>query len=48
VLRRAFGPIVVRMAPPVGAIEASAVAAGWRVTDRRADPIQPVYIVELA
>jgi ubiquinone/menaquinone biosynthesis C-methylase UbiE len=48
VLRRAFGPIVVRMAPPVAAIEASAVEAGWRVVERRADPIQPVYIVELA
>jgi ubiquinone/menaquinone biosynthesis C-methylase UbiE len=48
VLRRAFGPIVVRLAPPVAAIEATAVAAGWRVTERRADPIQPVYIVELA
>ena len=48
VMRRAFGPIVVRMAPPVEAIEASAVANGWRVIQRRADPIQPVYIVELA
>jgi ubiquinone/menaquinone biosynthesis C-methylase UbiE len=48
VLRRAFGPIVVRMAPPVATIEASAVAAGWRVTAQRVDPIQPVYIVELA
>ena len=48
VLRRAFGPIVVKLAPPVEAIEAAAVASGWRVTARRADPIQPVYIVELA
>jgi ubiquinone/menaquinone biosynthesis C-methylase UbiE len=47
-LRRAFGPIVVGMAPRVEEIEASAIAAGWRVTARRADPIQPVYIVELA
>jgi ubiquinone/menaquinone biosynthesis C-methylase UbiE len=48
VLRRAFGPIVVRMAPTVDAITASATAAGWRVTAQRVDPIQPVYIVELA
>jgi ubiquinone/menaquinone biosynthesis C-methylase UbiE len=47
-LRRAFGPIVVGMAPRVEEIEASAIAAGWRVIARRADPIQPVYIVELA
>ncbi|HEY6033734.1 MAG TPA: class I SAM-dependent methyltransferase [Kofleriaceae bacterium] len=47
VLRRAFGPIVVGMAPPVEAIAASALAAGWRVTERRADPIQPVYVLEL-
>ena len=40
VLRRAFGPIVVGMAPPAEEIEASAIAAGWRVTRsaRRSDP----------
>lgn len=48
VLRRSFGPIVVRLAPRASAIEAIAIAAGWRVTARRADPIQPIYIVELA
>lgn len=47
VLRRVFGPIVVGMAPPAAAIAASALAAGWRTTDHRADPIQPVYILEL-
>jgi SAM-dependent methyltransferase len=48
VLRRAFGPIVVRMAPPAAAVAASAVAAGWHVTAQHTDSIQPVYIVELA
>ena len=47
-LRRAFGPIVVGMAPRAEEIAASARTAGWTVRDQRADPIQPVYIVELA
>lgn len=46
-LRRAFGPLVVKTAPPLAAIEALAIAAGWRVHARRDDAIQPVYIVEL-
>jgi hypothetical protein len=36
------------MAPTLDAITTSAIAAGWRVTDQRVDPIQPVYIVELS
>jgi ubiquinone/menaquinone biosynthesis C-methylase UbiE len=46
-LRRAFGPLVVRTAPPLTSIEALARDAGWRVESRRADELQPVYIVEL-
>jgi ubiquinone/menaquinone biosynthesis C-methylase UbiE len=46
-LRRAFGPLIVRTAPAADAIAALAVAAGWRVTARRNDPVQPVYIIEL-
>ena len=47
VLRRAFGPLVVRTAPPRPTVEALAVSAGWRVHARRDDEVQPVYIVEL-
>jgi ubiquinone/menaquinone biosynthesis C-methylase UbiE len=47
-LRRAFGPLVVRTAPTADAIAALAVAAGWRELERRDDPVQPVYIMELA
>lgn len=46
-LRYTFGPLVVRTAPPRPAIEALAVAAGWRVHAHRDDEVQPVYIVEL-
>ena len=46
-LRRAFGPVVLRTAPPVAAIKALATAAGWRVRRHQDDPIQPVYILEL-
>ena len=46
-LRHAFGPLVVRTAPPLASIEALARAAGWRVHARRDDEVQPVYIVEL-
>jgi ubiquinone/menaquinone biosynthesis C-methylase UbiE len=47
-LRRAFEPLVVRTAPPVSAIEALARAAGWRRRALRDDPVQPVYVLELA
>ena len=47
-LRRAFGPLVVRTAPPVGAIESLAHGAGWSTASRRDDAVQPVYILELA
>jgi SAM-dependent methyltransferase len=48
VLRRTFGPLVVRTAPAAAAIEALAVAAGWTLRALRDDPVQPVYIMELA
>ena len=47
-LRHAFGPLVVRTAPPARAIEANAVEAGWRRRSLRDDAIQPVYVMELA
>jgi ubiquinone/menaquinone biosynthesis C-methylase UbiE len=47
-LRRAFGPLVLRTAPPAGAIAELARAAGFVVQALRADPIQPVYLMELA
>ncbi|MFT3693438.1 MAG: class I SAM-dependent methyltransferase [Kofleriaceae bacterium] len=46
-LRAAFGPLVVRTAPPVEAIESVAIAAGWHREVLRDDPVQPVYILEL-
>ena len=47
-LRRAFGPLVVRTAPPAEAIASLARATGWNVRATRADAIQPVYIMELS
>ena len=47
-LRRAFGPLVVRTAPPAPMIAALAVAAGFRVERCAPDPVQPVYVLELA
>lgn len=47
-LRLAFGPFVVRTAPPASAIETLARDAGWTVHARRDDPVQPVYVLELA
>jgi ubiquinone/menaquinone biosynthesis C-methylase UbiE len=47
ILRTAFGPLVVRTAPPVEAIEDLAVGAGWHRDELRDDPVQPVYILEL-
>jgi ubiquinone/menaquinone biosynthesis C-methylase UbiE len=46
-LRRAFGPLVVRIAPPAATIEALAIDAGWRRAALRDDPVQPVYVLEL-
>jgi SAM-dependent methyltransferase len=48
VLRHAFGPLVVRTAPTLASIEALGMRAGWSVASRRDDPVQPVYILELA
>ena len=47
VLRHAFGPLVVRTAPHADAIANIAVAAGFLERSRRADPIQPLYVMEL-
>jgi SAM-dependent methyltransferase len=47
-LRHAFAPLVLRTAPPVSAIAEHAVAAGFTQLSLRDDPIQPVYIMELA
>ncbi|MGE0868907.1 MAG: class I SAM-dependent methyltransferase [Kofleriaceae bacterium] len=47
VLRLAFGPLVVRTAPPAELILQLAVAAGFSRRALRPDPIQPVYIMEL-
>lgn len=47
-LRHAFAPLVVRTAPRVETIEALATTAGFTRRSLRADPIQPVYILELA
>ena len=46
-LRRAFAPLVLRTAPPAAAIAALAVAAGFTQRSLRADPVQPVYVMEL-
>jgi ubiquinone/menaquinone biosynthesis C-methylase UbiE len=47
-LRRAFGPLVVRTAPRASTFVALATRAGWRSESLRDDPVQPVYIAELA
>lgn len=47
-LRRAFGPLVVRTAPTADAIIALACDAGWQLRAHRDDAVQPVYILELA
>jgi SAM-dependent methyltransferase len=47
-LRRAFGPLVVRTAPTADAIAAVARSTGWQLRARRDDAIQPLYILELA
>jgi SAM-dependent methyltransferase len=47
-LRQLFGPLMLRTAPPAAAIAALAGAAGFALRGLRPDPIQPVYIMELA
>jgi ubiquinone/menaquinone biosynthesis C-methylase UbiE len=47
-LRRAFGPLVLRTAPPAAAIAELAVSAGFAQRSLTVDPEQPVYILELA
>src|SRR5262245_26153650 len=47
-LRRAFVPLVVRTAPHARAIASLARDAGFTQRSLRPDPIQPVYILELA
>ncbi len=47
-LRRAFGPLVVKTAPDAALIVGLARAAGWRLDAHRDDPVQPVYVLELS
>jgi ubiquinone/menaquinone biosynthesis C-methylase UbiE len=47
-LRRTFGPLVVRTAPPSAEIARLAEEAGFAVARCDPDPIQPVYVMELA
>jgi ubiquinone/menaquinone biosynthesis C-methylase UbiE len=47
ILRRTFGPLVCRTAPPARAIIELAAESGWRVRAQRKDDAQPVYILEL-
>lgn len=47
VMRRVFGPLVLRTAPPSSAIAALARDAGFAIRALRPDPIQPVYVLEL-
>ena len=48
ILRRLFAPLVLRTAPPASAIAALARRAGFALRALGPDPIQPVYIMELA
>ena len=47
VLRRVFGPLVLRTAPPAATIASLARDAGFALRGLRADPVQPVYVMEL-
>lgn len=47
-LRRAFGPLVVRTAPPAAAIARLAEEVGFTLARCDPDPVQPVYVMELA
>ncbi|MEZ4360485.1 MAG: methyltransferase domain-containing protein [Kofleriaceae bacterium] len=46
-LRAAFGPLIVRTAPPREAIVEAARRAGFTQVAARADPLQPLYVLEL-
>lgn len=46
-LRRAFGPLVLRTAPHASVIATLAQREGFTVRNTNADPVQPVYIMEL-
>jgi SAM-dependent methyltransferase len=48
VLRHAFGPLVVKTAPPARVITSLATEAGFTLRALRPDPIQPVYVMDLA
>jgi ubiquinone/menaquinone biosynthesis C-methylase UbiE len=48
ILRHAFGPLVVRTAPPAATIQQLAEAAGFACRALHDDPVQPVYVMELA
>lgn len=48
VLRHAFGPLVLRTAPPAEVFIDLARDAGWHLDARRDDAVQPVYILELS
>jgi ubiquinone/menaquinone biosynthesis C-methylase UbiE len=48
ILRKAFGPLVLRTAPPAESIAELAIEAGFRQVMLEPDPVQPVYILELA
>jgi ubiquinone/menaquinone biosynthesis C-methylase UbiE len=47
-LRRAFGPLVVRTAPPAAEIARLAAQAGFALARCEPDRLQPVYVMELA
>lgn len=47
ILRRMFGPLVVRTAPPAHVIAEIARTVGFTVRALRGDPVQPVYIMDL-
>jgi len=46
-LRAAFGPLVLRTAPPATAIAEIAIEAGFTQASLEQDPVQPVYLLEL-
>ena len=47
-LRHAFGPLMLRTAPPAAVIAALAARAGFALRALEADPVQPFYVMELA
>lgn len=46
-LRRLFGPLMLRTAPTAALIAAEAARAGFAMRALRPDPVQPFYIMEL-